>query len=600
MSKTTPVRWDLSSLYSGMDDPNIEKALKAQLKRAQEFAAKYRGAINSPDVTARTLLDAIKDFETINQEAAKPISFASLNFDADTSDPARGAFLQKMMERATEISIHMIFFDIELLEVPEEKMAQLLKDPILAPYLHFIESTRLFREHHLSEAEERLLEEKANTGGRAFGRLFEETVSNIAFKITRDGKSQVITEPEVLALIKDPNRNVRRAAAASLTRGLKENARTLTFIFNTLVQDKAVNDRLRRYEYPEQSRHLSNELDPETVEIVVSVAEENYATVARYYKLKKKILGYSKLTHYDRYAPLFEAHEEVEFERARKIVLESFGAFSAEMSEQADEFFKKNWIDAEVRKGKRGGAYCSYLTPDLHPYVLVNYLNRMDDVMTLAHELGHGVHSSLSRVQSYVNFHGTLPLAELASTFGEMLVFESLVREAKTDDKMALYAEKIEGVFATVFRQAAMYRFEQDLHRARREQGELTTEEIGELWHNRIQQMFLDSVELGEEHKYWFLYVPHFIGSPFYVYAYSFGELLVMALYAKYRREGATFAVKYTEMLRAGGSLSPQDLLAKVDIDIRQREFWQGGMDVLRGLVEQFEGIHREWAAGKK
>ena len=545
MTGSTQTNWDLSSLFDSMDDPRIERTLVEQLDRAEEFAKKFRGRINCPDLEARTLLEAIREFESIQQEASKPSYFASLLFAADTNDPARGAFMQKIHERATEISIRLIFFELELLEAPEEVIAPLLDDPRLAGYAHFVRSTRLFREHHLSEPEERILEEKANTGSRAFARLFEETVSNIPFTMSRDGETVVLTEPEVLALLRDPDREVRRAAAASLTEGLKANSRTLTFIFNTLVQDKAVNDRLRRFGFPEQSRHLSNELDRETVELVVSIAEENYDIVARYYHLKRQLLGYDKLTHYDRYAPLFETRKEVPFERAKEIVLTSFESFSETLGGRAAEFFDKNWIDAEVRPGKRGGAFCSYITPDLHPYVFLSYLNRMDDVMTLGHELGHGAHASLSREQTYLNFHGTLPLAELASTFGEMLVFDALVREADLDDKVALYAEKIEGVFATVFRQAAMYRFEQDLHKARRESGEQTTEQIGEIWQRRIQEMFGDSLELGEEHTLWWQYVSHFVEAPFYVYAYSFGELLVMALYARREREGNDFARKY-------------------------------------------------------
>ncbi|MDO8681927.1 MAG: M3 family oligoendopeptidase [Armatimonadota bacterium] len=595
MAKKTKVRWDLTSLYDSMDDPRIEQTLQDGLRRAQEFAERYRGRINSDELAAQTLFEAVRDFESLQQDVDKPAYYASLLFSTDTSDPARGAFLQKIRERATEISVHLIFFEVELLEAPEERISVLLDDPILAQYKHFIKSTRLFREHHLSEPEERLMEEKANTGSRAFSRLFEETVSNIPFKVEHDGETEVVTEPEVLALLRNPKREIRRAAAGSLTEGLQSNSRTLTFIFNTLVQDKAVNDRLRRYSFPEQARHLSNELDPEIVELVVGTAEDNYDLVARYYRLKRKILGLDKLTHYDRYAPLFETRKEVPYERAKEIILQSFGAFSDVIAERAAEFFDKNWIDAEVRKGKRGGAFCSYITPDLHPYVFVNYLNRMDDVKTLGHELGHGVHASLSRGQTYVNFHGTLPLAELASTFGEMLVFDSLVGDADLDDKMALYAEKIEDVFATVFRQAAMYRFEQDLHNARRQGGEQTTDQISEIWQRRIQSMFLDSVELGDEHKYWWLYVGHFIESPFYVYAYSFGELLVMALYAKYQRELEAFPPKYIEMLRAGGSMSPHDLLSHVDIDIKQREFWQGGLNVIRGIIERFEEIHGEW-----
>lgn len=599
MPETEVMTWNLDDLYTGIDDPAIDQTLDKQLKRAREFEQKYKGKIDSSDLTPDLLFKSIAEYEDILRERDKPLYYATLLFSADTSDPARGAFMQRMRERSTESTVHLIFFDLELMAADEAVISKVLSDPQMDKYRHFVETVRLFREHRLSEVEERLMEELANTGSRAFARLFEEVVSDIKFQVEIDGKVETMTEPEILALLRDPRREVRAAAAGSLTKGLQENSRVLTFIFNTLVQDKAVDDRLRSYEYPEQSRHLSNELSKETVETVVETCTSNYDVVARYYNIKRDILGYDKLWHYDRYAPLFETREEIEYQRAKDIVLSSFYGFSQELGDTTGEFFDKHWIDAEVRKGKRGGAFCMYVTPDLHPYVLTNYLKKMDDVMTLGHELGHGAHASLSRDKSYLNFHATLPVAELASTFGEMLVFENLQAQASLDDKLALYAQKIEGVFATIFRQAAMYRFEQELHRARRERGELTAEDIGEIWQQRIQEMFGDSVEMGEEHKYWYLYVNHFINSPFYVYAYSFGELLVMALYAMHKKEGAEFPPKYIDMLKQGGALSPQDLLSRVGIDIKDPKFWQGGMDVLKELVQRFEEIHAEWKAQK-
>jgi oligoendopeptidase F len=393
-----------------------------------------------------------------------------------------------------------------------------------------------------------------------------------------------------------PDRELRQAAADAFTEGLKEMERVLVFTYNNLIQDKAVSDRLREYGYPEQSRHKANELDKETVDLVVSMCRENYSLVERFYKVKREILGLPELTHIDRYAPLFDAEEPVSWEEARRIVLEAFGQFSEEVEARAREFFDKNWIDAEPRKGKRGGAFCAYNTPDTHPVMFQSYMNLADDVMTLAHELGHGVHASLSRSQSYFNFHGTLPLAELASTFGEMLVFEKLVAGATERDQLALYASKIEGIFATIFRQAAMFSFERRCHHARREEGELTPEQFGDIWQEEIQAMFGSSVKLGEQHRSWWSYVSHFVSVPFYVYAYSFGELLVLSLYQRAKREGPSFAGKYVELLRLGGSRSPQDLMSTVDVDLKSREFWQGGFDALESLVAEFE---RLWSAQK-
>lgn len=595
MAGTTRVSWDLADLYSGVKDPNIDQDLANLLERAQQFAEKYRGRIDSDDLDADTLLSAIKDYESLAVSMTRPSAYAALVFAADTSKHEHGALLQSVQERQSQIAIELMFFELELMAAKPEIIDKVAADEKLANYRHFVHHSRMFRDHRLSEPEERIMEEKSNTGDRAFERLFDESVSAIEFTVKIDGEEKVMTEPEVLALLRDPKRETRRAAAASLTDGLTRNGRLLTFIFNTLVLDKSINDRLRRYDHPEQARNTANELDRETVETVISTCVEQYPLVARYYRTKRDILGYDKLTHYDRYAPLFESKAEYPFEHARRIVLDAFGRFSDEMRAAASEFFEKRWIDAAPRKGKRGGAFCMGMTPDLHPYVLLSYLNRKDHIMTLGHELGHGVHDCLARAQTYLNFSPTLPIAELASTFGEMLVFESLVAQSDLQEKLALYAEKIEEVFATVFRQASMYRFEQELHRARRERGELTSEEIGEMWQGCIQSMFGDSVEMGDEHRCWWMYVSHFIGSPFYVYAYSFGELLVMALYSMYRREGASFMPKYLELLRAGGSCSPTDLLARVGIDVRDPDFWRGGMKVIEDLIAQFEALYAEW-----
>ncbi len=585
------VRWNLDDLYSGMDDPRINETLDAAQKRAEAFQAAYKGRLNSPELTASLLAEAVQEYERIQQEADKPAYFASLLFTTDTGDPARGAFMQRIRERGTQMAIPLLFFDLELAAVPESVIGPLMETPEVLPYRHFLETVRLYKDHLLPEEQERLLEETANTGARAFRRLFSETTSNQVFHL--DG--QEMTQAQVLSRLYSPERDTRRAASAAFSAGLQGNLRTTTFIFNTLLQDKNVKDRLRGYAYPEQSRHLANELPAETVQLVTDTVVHNYPLVARFYRVKREILGLDTLTHYDRYAPLFEADGIVTFPDARQIVLDAFGDFSPVMRERAGEFFDKGWIDAPSVKGKEGGAYCQYVTPDLHPYVFMNYLGRMRDVMTLAHELGHGVHASLSREQSLLNFHGTLPLAELASTFGEMLVFEKVLARASLKDRLALYADKIADSFATIPRQTALYRFEQAIHRHRREKGELTSEEFGEHWQREIQLMFGDSVALGEEHRIWWSYISHFISSPFYVYAYSFGELLALSLYRQAQTGGADFAERYLDTLRAGGSLTPQQLVAKVGIQLDDPAFWQGGFDVLESLVSRFESLWQQY-----
>ncbi len=583
--ETPKVRWDLSALFSGPEDPKIEASWKSAEGGVDSFETDYRGKVES--LSPKELEEAIRRLETIYVDVAKPIGYASLLHSADSASPEVGAFYQSQRERYTTLSVRLLFFELELQKAPN------VDADGVGTYAHYVRTARALSPFRLTEPEEIILEETANTGARAWDRLFDELTSNHVFKV--DGEDA--TQQEVLTLLRDADRATRQKAADALTAGLKELERTLVFVYNTLLLDKATDDRLRGMEYPEQSRHLSNELERSTVDLVIGLCREHYPIVARYYHVKRQILGLSDMTHIDRYAPLFDAEAPVGWNEAKDIVLGAFGAFSAEMSARAQEFFDENWIDAEARKGKRGGAFCAYNTPDTHPVILQSYQNRMDDVMTLAHELGHGVHASLSRGQSYLNFHGTLPLAELASTFGEMLVFERLVADASPKDKLAMYADKVEGAFATIFRQAAMFRFEQRCHNARREEGELTAERFGEIWQTELQAMFGDSLTLGEGHRMWWSYVGHFIGTPFYVYAYSFGELLALALFQKAKDEGAPFVDKYLDVLRLGGSETPQQLMGHLGIDLDDRAFWEGGFRTIEGLVTEFERLWAEVGA---
>jgi oligoendopeptidase F len=587
------IRWDLSALFSGMEDPRIAETWERSLATAQQFASTYRGKINSPELTPELLAEALQGLEGLYNEVAKPLCYSNLLFATDSASPAVGAFLQKQREKATELSVLLLFFDLELQAVNEEIIGSILADPKLANYTHYVRTTRAFSPYRLGEPEEIILEETANTGSRAWVRLFEEVTSNHVYKLHRPGDDEIeeMTQQEVIALLRDPDRLTRQAAADAFTAGLKEQERVLVFIYNNLLQDKSVEDRLRKLEYPEKSRHLANELEKETVDLVVRLCRENYGLVERFYNVKREILDLPELTHIDRYAPLFSTEAPVAWEEAQRIVLGAFGSFSHTMEARAAEFFDKSWIDAEPRKGKQGGAFCSYNTPDTHPVVFQSYLNKMDDVMTLAHELGHGVHASLSRAQTYFNYQGTLPLAELASTFGEMLVFEKLVQGADLKDQLALYADKIEGVFATVFRQAAMFSFEQGCHQARRSGGELSPEQFGDIWQTELQAMFGESVKLGEQHRMWWSYVGHFIFAPFYVYAYSFGELLVLSLYQMAKAEGPSFADKYIDVLTLGGSKTPEELMSIVGVDLNGEAFWLGGFAAMESLVTEFERL---------
>lgn len=589
MGASEAPRWNLDDLFSAPEDPRIEAAFEDVLRRAEAFAGAYKGRIAS--LGAADLAAALAEYESIGQQVAIPAAFASLRFAADAGE-ANGAFLQRVRERTTAATLPLLFFELELKAA--EGIESLAGDAALAPYRHYLQVLRAQAPFRLSEPEERVLEEQANTGRRAFVRLFEQTTSNLRF--TREGEDRPLTLSEILDLQSDPDREVRRASADALTAGLEPHARALAFIFNTLIQDKATEDRLRGHAYPEQARHLSNELTPEIVEQVVATAEAGYGLVARYYHAKGRVLGLDRLYHYDRYAPLAVDEETIPYAAARDRVLSAFDAFHSRFGEAGRAFFN-GWIDAEPRPGKRGGAFCSYVTPDKHPYLFLNYLGKPGDVRTLAHELGHGVHAFLSRGQGYLQFHGTLPMAEVASTFAEMLVFEAAREESSPSSLLALYGHQIEQAMSTIFRQAALYRFEQAIHAERREQGELTVERLGDLWQQRVGAMFGDSVELLEGHRIWWSYVRHFVASPFYVYAYTFGEMLALALYRRFGEQGAAFAPGYVEMLAAGGSRSPQDLVAPLGVDLNDPAFWQGALDVLEAQVKTFEEMAAEAGA---
>lgn len=586
-----PANWDLTFLYDSLTDERIAQDWEALFRQADEFGDRYRGRLAKLD--GPQMREALDTYDAIAMASAKPSVYAHLRFSTDSLDPEVGALLARTMELGSELSVKLLFFDLEIQELPDEHVQGLLKDPALADYRHYLEAVRRFRPHKLSETEEVILEETANTGCRAWVRFHEEMLAGQTYVISmpQTGEKKELTQEEVLDLLRSPDRDVRQAAADALTAGLEALERPITFTLNTLMLDKKIGDRLRRYADAPHSRHLANELDHETVATVIDVCRQHYRLVERYYHVKREILGIPKLTHIDRYAPLAETTDHVDFARARKMVVEAFSGFSEDLAARADEFFAKQWIDAEPRKGKQGGAYCMSVTPDTHPLVFMNYQNKLDDVMTLAHELGHGVHASLARAQRYLNFHGTLPLAELASTFGEMLVFERIVAEASHSDRLALYAEKIDGIIATVFRQAAMYRFEVRIHEARRTEGELTPDQIGDIWQEELQAMFGDSVELGEQHRRWWGYIGHFFFAPFYVYAYSFGELLALSLYDQSKREGRAFVQQYTEVLRLGGSKSPHELMAMVGVNLKDRAFWEGGVAVLERMIGEFERL---------
>jgi oligoendopeptidase F len=587
------VRWDLSDLYPEPAEATIERDLDVAEAAAVRFAERYRGRVAALDAAA--LATALDELEALLEPPGRAGAYAGLRFAADTSVPANGALLQRVQERGSAVRNAIVFFQLEWVAASDAHAAARLASPALARRRHLLESMRRYRPHVLSEPEERILEELANTGERAWGRLFDEILAAARFRVTLGSETKELSEEETLALLYDTDRERRRAAAAGLTEGLKQHARILAYVFNTLVQNKATEDRMRAYPDPLAARHLSNEIDAASVQALLGASERAFPIVQRYYRLKARLLGLDTLLDYDRYAPVGEAHSHVAFERARQIVLDAYRDFSPAMAELAGRFFERRWIDAELRPGKRGGAFSASTVPSVHPYVMLNYTGTLRDVMTVAHELGHGVHQSLAREQGLFEQDTPLTLAETASVFGEMLVFRRLLKEERDPKtRLALLCGKIEDAFATVFRQVAMTRFEEKLHAARRSEGELPIERISALWLEANAPMHGDAVRLSDDYAWWWLYIPHFVHSPFYCYAYAFGELLVLALLRRYDEEGEAFVPRYLDLLRAGGSQAPATLLAKLGLDVTDPRFWDGGLAVLDAMVREAEELADE------
>ncbi|MDJ0869130.1 MAG: M3 family oligoendopeptidase [Myxococcota bacterium] len=591
-------RWDLSDLYAGPDDPALDADLAGALERARDFAQRHRGHVAELD--AEALATAVDELEALEEPASRAASYAHLLFAGDTATPAHGALLQKVQEQSSAIRNELVFFELEWTAVDAARAEALLGDPALAGRRHFLEVMRRYRPHLLTEPEERLLEETANTGSRAFSRLFDETLGALRFAVEdASGGVESLSEEEVLARLYQPDRETRRRAAAGLTRGLRENERLLAFVFNTLVHDKAVRDRFRRYADPMDERNLANEIDAQTVEALMSASERRHDLVARYYRLKARLLGLDELLDYDRYAPLAAPEGARDFGEARRVVLDAYRDFAPAIADVASRFFEQRWIDAELRPGKRGGAFSAATVPSAHPYVLLNYTGNLRDVMTLAHELGHGVHQYLARERGLFEQNTPLTTAETASVFGEMVVFRRLMKEESDPAvRLALLCGKLEDAFATVFRQVVMTRFEQSLHAARRSEGELPVERVNALWLDANRPMFGDSVRLTDDYAWWWLYIPHFVHSPFYCYAYAFGELLVLALVQRYDQEGDAFVPRYLELLAAGGSAPPRELVGRVGLDIGDPAFWDGGLTLLEAMLAEAETLAAELGPG--
>jgi oligoendopeptidase F len=578
--------WDLGPLVDGDGEAGVERQLHDAGERATAFAAAHAGKLAELDSAA--LEAAMRELGTINELVGRAGSYASLRFATDTADPTRGALLQRVQEKATEIETKLLFFELEWAALPDERASKLLDNAALAFCAHYLRSARRYRPHLLSEPEERILSEKSIASQSAWSRLFGEQVA--ALRVALDGED--LSLEVALSRLQSPDREQRRTAAEAVTGTLAPGIRTRAFIYNTLLFDKSVEDRLRSYPHWLASRNLANEASDESVMALIEATRARFDIPQRWYTLKARLLGIDRLCDYDRAAPVLPDDITFSFGEARELVLDTYESFAPEAGAITRRFFDDRWIDAPVRPHKRGGAFCAYTVPSVHPYVMLNFTARRRDVLTMAHELGHGLHAALAQPQGVFQQSTPLTLAETASVFGEALVFGRLLEAAPDDDtRLSLLAERVDGAVATVFRQMAMNRFEHLAHTRRRDEGELSVDRIAESWVESQAELFGDSVEITDGYRLWWSYVPHFINTPGYVYAYAYGQLLALSVYKRYTDEGGSFAPRYLGLLAAGGSRGPEELAAMVGIDLSDPGFWDAGLALVEDQLSAAEAL---------
>ena len=585
------VSWDLSPLVHGEGDAGADRLIDEAAERAQAFAERYAARV--ADLTGPEFAAAVNELQEISELASRSGHYAMLRFSVDTADPQIGALVQRMQEKSTAIETRLLFFELEWAALDDERADALLQADGIDTARHFLRSARRYRPHLLSEPEEKILSEKSISGRSAWVRLFSEQVS--ALQVALPDEDEPVALDAALARLMSPDREVRRTSAEAVTAALAPGLRTRAYIFNTLVHDKAVDDRLRRYDHWLAARNLANEASDESVQALIAAVRNRYEIARRWYRLKAQLLGIERLADYDRMAAVTQDDEPVDWEDAKALVLETYADFTPELGDPARAFFDERRIDAPPRPAKRGGAFAAYTVPSEHPYLMLNYTAKRRYVLILAHEMGHGLHAELARPRGLLEQSTPLTLAETASVFGEALVFGRLLDRAPTpESRLSLLAESIEGSIATVFRQTAMNGFEELVHTARREEGELSVDRLNELWAQSQEEMLADSVQLTGGYRSWWSYVPHFISTPGYVYAYAYGQLLALSIYKRDVDEGESFVPSYLELLRAGGSRSPEELARIVGIDLADPGFWESGLDLVEAQLEEAEAAARE------
>lgn len=584
-SPTDLPAWNLDDLYPGVESQALRDDIENAVKRAETFRKSYADRVPSLDGAA--LARAIGEYEAVEEILGRLLSYAYLVYATAINDAEIGRFYQTIEERVNDISTEMLFFALELNRIEDDEIEAKLADPGLAHYRPWIEYRRAFRPHQLSDEVERLLHEKAVAGRNAWTRLFDEHWAQ--FRFTVDGDE--MNGDEVLNLMSHKDARLRKQAAKTFAKTLSDNIQTFALVTNTLIKDKEIEDRWRGYARPVSARNLSNQVEDEVVDALIDSVREAYPRLAhRYYRIKARWLGMDKMNYWDRNAALPEdADRDIPWGEAREIILDAYGSFSPTMARLADQFFEKGWIHAPVADGKASGAFSHPTVPSAHPYVLLNYHGKIRDVMTLAHELGHGVHQLLSAEQGALMADTPLTLSETASVFGEQLTFQALLaRETDPRQRRVMLANKIEDMMNTVVRQIAFSDFERRLH-DRRRQGELTPDEIGRVWMDVQRESLGDAFTFEDEYRHFWAYIPHFVHTPFYVYAYAFGECLVHSLYAVYEADGEGFEAKYLDMLKAGGTLRHRELLRPFGLDAGDRGFWGKGVDLMAGYIDRLE-----------
>ncbi len=582
------VAWDIEPLVDGAGADGADAHFDEAETRARAVGD-YRGRVG--DLDAAGLAALMEELATIGDLVGRAGSYAGLRFAVDTQDPANGALVARAEERSTAINNELIFVELEWAAVDDERAAELLADPRLDFCHHYLASARRYRPHLLTEPEERILSDKSLTASSAWVRLFSELTS--ALSVELDGG--LVSLEEGLSRLMSPERDVRREAAGAVTSALAPGLRTRAFVFNTLLVDKSIDDRLRHYESWIASRNLSNEASDESVDALVTAVQARYDIPQRWYTLKAQLLGLDTIADFDRMASVASSDQAFGWSEARELVLDAYASFSYELADVARRFFDEGWIDAPVRAGKRPGAFCAYTVPSAHPFLLLNWTSRRRDVLTLAHEMGHGLHAYLARDQGI--FHQTTPLtlAETASVFGETVTFGRLLdATADPDARLALLAESLEGQIATVFRQVAMNRFEDRVHNQRRDEGELSVEQFNDAWVDTQTAMLGPSVEITEGYRTWWSYIPHFMGTPGYVYAYAYGQLLALSVYRAYEQQGSDFVPRYLELLSAGGSRTPEELGRIVGLDLADPAFWDGGLEIVAEQLAAAESAAKD------